>query len=86
MPKSRITVTIDEELLNQARSLGVNLSAASERGIADITETALSRSELARQVADYDHNGGVYDERKLARAKRVLADADDVLAAERRAG
>lgn len=86
MAKRRITVTVDEALLDRARSLGLNLSAASERGIAEVTETALARAELTRQVAEYDDSGGVYDERKLARARRILADAEAALAVERLAG
>ena len=86
MAKSRITVTIDQALLDRARSLGVNLSAACERGIAEVTETVGARVELARQVADYEDNGGVYDDEKLARARRILADAQATMAVKRRAG
>lgn len=86
MSKRRITVTIDEALVERARSLGVNLSAACERGVAEVTETALARAELARQVAEYDDNGGVYDDKKLARARRILADAAAALAVARLAG
>ena len=86
MSKGRITVTIDKALLDRARSLGVNLSAACKRGIAEVTETVGTRVELARQVADDEDNGGIYEDRKLARARRVLADAQAALAVEREAG
>ena len=76
VPKRRITVTVDEELVAQARALGVNLSAACEQGLAEVTETALARAELARQVSEFEANGGVYDDKELARARRILADAD----------
>ena len=46
-----------------------------ERGLAEVTETALARAELARQVAEFESNGGVYDDKKLARARRALAEA-----------
>ena len=74
--KSRITVTVDQALLTQARSLGVSLSAACERGLAEVTEIALARAELARQVAEFEANGGVYDDKRLARARRVLAEVE----------
>lgn len=76
MPKTRITVTVDHELVTQARSLGVSLSAACERGLAEVTEMAVARAELARQVAEFEANGGIYDDKKLARARRVLAEVD----------
>lgn len=76
MPKSRITVTVDQALVSQARSLGVNLSAACEWGLAEVTEMASARAELARQVAEFEANDGVYDDKKLARARRVLAEVD----------
>lgn len=74
--KTRITVTVDEELVSQARSLGVSLSAACEQGLAEVTEVAVARAELARQVAEFEASGSVYDDEKLARARRVLAEAD----------
>ncbi|HET7488457.1 MAG TPA: type II toxin-antitoxin system CcdA family antitoxin [Acidimicrobiales bacterium] len=86
MSKGRITVTVDQALLDRARSLGVNLSAACERGIAEVTETLAARVELARQVADYEDAGGVYDDEKLARARQVLAEVHSALGVERRAG
>ena len=86
MPKSRITVTVDQELVTQARSLGVSLSAACERGLAEVTEAALARAELARQVGEFEANGGVYDDKKLARARRVLAEADGSYKVNRIAG
>ena len=86
MAKSRITITVDEALLEEARALGVNLSAACERGLAEVTETELARAELARQVAEFETNGGVYDKQKLARARRTLADAGVAVAIEPAAG
>ncbi|MGH9055935.1 MAG: type II toxin-antitoxin system CcdA family antitoxin [Acidimicrobiales bacterium] len=86
MPKSRITVTVDQALVTQARSLGVSLSAACERGLAEVTEMALARAELARQVAEFEASGGVYDDKKLARARRVLAKVDASHKANRIAG
>lgn len=86
MSKGRITITVDEALLANARTLGVNLSAACERGLTEVTETALARAELARQVTDFEASGGVYDDKKLERARRVLADADVSLGLDQVAG
>jgi post-segregation antitoxin (ccd killing protein) len=84
--KARITVTVDEALVARARSLGVSLSAACERGLADVTEIASARAELARQVAGFEANGGVYDDRKLARARRILGEVDATHEVDRVAG
>jgi len=86
VPKTRITVTVDEELVTQARSLGVNLSAACERGLLEVTEITVARAELARLVAEFEANGGVYDDKKLARARRVLAEVDSSHPVDRIAG
>ena len=86
MSKCRITVTVDDALVTQARSLGVNLSSACEQGLADVTETALARAELARQVCEFEAKGGVYDEKKLARVRQVLVDADAARAVKRVTG
>lgn len=72
MSKSRITVTVDEGLVARARALGVNLSAACEQGLAEVTQAAMARAELARQVTEFEAEGGVYDDKKLARARRIL--------------
>lgn len=86
VPKSRITVTVDQELVAQARALGVSLSAACEQGLAEVTETALARAELARQVSEFEASGGIYDDKKLARARRILAEVDAPHKVDRVAG
>jgi post-segregation antitoxin (ccd killing protein) len=45
MASSRTTFTLDEELAERARQLGVNVSAAARQGVADAVRTALERSD-----------------------------------------
>jgi post-segregation antitoxin (ccd killing protein) len=45
MASVRTTFTIDEELMERARQLGVNLSASARQGIAEAVRTALMRAD-----------------------------------------
>jgi post-segregation antitoxin (ccd killing protein) len=45
MASSRTTFTIDNELAERARQLGINISAAARQGVADAVRTALARSD-----------------------------------------
>ena len=45
MASSRTTFTLDEELAERARQLGVNVSAAARQGVADAVRAALARSD-----------------------------------------
>ena len=45
MASSRTTFTLDEELAERARQLGVNISAAARQGVADAVRSALARSD-----------------------------------------
>lgn len=45
MATTRTTFTIDDELAERARQLGVNLSAAARQGVADAVRAALARSD-----------------------------------------
>ncbi len=45
MATSRTTFTIDDELAERARQLGINLSAAARQGVADAVRAALARSD-----------------------------------------
>ncbi|MBA3652678.1 MAG: type II toxin-antitoxin system CcdA family antitoxin [Actinobacteria bacterium] len=42
---SRTTFTLDEDMAEQARKLGVNISAAARQGVADAVRTALLQSD-----------------------------------------
>lgn len=45
MSSSRTTFTIDDELAERARQLGINISAAARQGVADAVRAALARSD-----------------------------------------
>ena len=45
MASSRTTFTLDAELAERARQLGVNISAATRQGVADAVRAALARSD-----------------------------------------
>jgi post-segregation antitoxin (ccd killing protein) len=45
MASSRTTFTIDDELAERARELGINISAAARQGVADAVRAALARSD-----------------------------------------
>ena len=45
MASSRTTFTLDDELAEQARKLGINVSAAARQGVADAVRAALARSD-----------------------------------------
>jgi post-segregation antitoxin (ccd killing protein) len=42
---ARTTFTLDEELVERARELGINVSAAARQGVADAVRDALARSD-----------------------------------------
>jgi post-segregation antitoxin (ccd killing protein) len=45
MASSRTTFTLDDELSELARRLGINISAAARQGVADAVRAALARSD-----------------------------------------
>jgi post-segregation antitoxin (ccd killing protein) len=45
MASSRTTFTLDDELAEQARKLGINISAAARQGVANAVRAALARSD-----------------------------------------
>ena len=45
MASGRTTFTLDNELAEQARKLGINISAAARQGVADAVRAALARSD-----------------------------------------
>lgn len=47
MASTRTTFTLDGELAERARQLGVNISAAARQGVADAVRAALARSDRA---------------------------------------
>ncbi|HEX5268727.1 MAG TPA: type II toxin-antitoxin system CcdA family antitoxin [Acidimicrobiales bacterium] len=47
MASIRTTFTLDDELAERARELGVNVSAAARQGVADAVRAVLARSDRA---------------------------------------
>ncbi len=45
MASTRTTFTLDDELAERARQLGINISAAARQGVADAVRAALARSD-----------------------------------------
>ena len=45
MASTRTTFSIDPELAERARHLGINISAAARQGVADAVRAALARSD-----------------------------------------
>jgi post-segregation antitoxin (ccd killing protein) len=45
MASARTTFTLDPELAEHARQLGINISAAARQGVADAVRAALARSD-----------------------------------------
>ena len=45
MASNRTTFTLDEELAERARELGINISAAARQGVADAVRAALARAD-----------------------------------------
>lgn len=45
MASSRTTFTLDEDLAERARQLGINVSAAARQGVADAVRAALERAD-----------------------------------------
>jgi post-segregation antitoxin (ccd killing protein) len=45
MASSRTTFTIDDELAERARELGINISAAARQGVSDAVRAALALSD-----------------------------------------
>ena len=45
MASSRTTFTLDEDLAERARRLGINISAAARQGVADAVRVALAQAD-----------------------------------------
>lgn len=55
MASSRTTFTLDEELAERARQLGVNISAAARQGVAEAVRAALGRSDREAYLRHPEH-------------------------------
>lgn len=45
MASTRTTFTLDDDVAERARQLGINISAAARQGVADAVRAALARSD-----------------------------------------
>jgi len=80
MTKKRTTITIDEALLEHARNLGVNVSAAVERTLVHVVRRAELNAEADRQLAEFESAGEVYDEELLEREMRRIQEWESRIA------
>jgi len=55
MASSRTTFTLDEETAERAHQLGINISAAARRGVADAVRDALVRSDREAYLKHPEH-------------------------------
>jgi len=59
---TRTTFTLDESLVEQARRLGINISAAARDGVAAAVRTALTQSDRAAYERQPEHPDSFWDE------------------------
>ena len=55
MASPRTTFTLDSELAERARQLGINVSAAARQGVADAVRVALTRSDREAYLRHPEH-------------------------------
>ena len=58
----RTTFTLDEELAERARQLGVNISAAARQGVADAARGALARADRDAYLRQPERAGTFWTE------------------------
>jgi post-segregation antitoxin (ccd killing protein) len=62
MASSRTTFTMDEELAERARRLGVNISAAARQGVADAVRAALAQADREAYLRQPERADDAWDE------------------------
>jgi len=62
MASSRTTFTLDEELAERARELGINVSAAARQGVADAVRAALARADREAYLRQPERVDVAWDE------------------------
>lgn len=62
MASSRTTFTLDEELAERARQLGINISAAARQGVADAVRAALARADREAYLRQPERVDVTWDE------------------------
>jgi post-segregation antitoxin (ccd killing protein) len=62
MASSRTTFTLDDELADRARQLGINISAAARQGVTDAVRAALARSDREAYLRHPERAGTFWNE------------------------
>ncbi|HEX7277066.1 MAG TPA: type II toxin-antitoxin system CcdA family antitoxin [Acidimicrobiales bacterium] len=79
MAKRKITVTVDEAVIEEARRLGVeNLSAVVNDALAAHVDRLARHAALGQLLADWDRELGPVPEAALAEARAALDELDGV--------
>lgn len=65
MASSRSTFTIDDELAERARKLGINVSAAARQGVADAVRAALAASDRDAYARHPEIGDDVWDDAEV---------------------
>ena len=79
MAKRKITVTVDEELVEQAHLLGVDsLSAVVNQALADHIERLARRAALRRLLDGWERECGPVSEAAATQAQAVFDELDGV--------
>lgn len=58
----RTTITLDDDLAEQARRLGINVSGAARDGVAAAVQAALAASDRAAYERNPERSDGFWDE------------------------
>jgi hypothetical protein len=87
MAKRKITVTVDEDLVETVQALGSeSLSAVVNAALAAEVERRARAAALGRMLAEWDAAFGPVSEEATAAAARAFDDADAVAAPDARPG
>lgn len=79
MAKRKITVTVDEEIIEEARRLGVdNLSAVVNEALAAHVERAARRAALRELLDTWEEKFGPPSEEDMAEARAAWDEADGI--------
>jgi len=62
MASFRTTFTLDDELAERARQLGINISAAARQGVADAVRSVLARSDREAYQRNPEHPDAFWTE------------------------
>ncbi len=79
MAKRKITVTVDEELVDQVQALGGDsLSAVVNRALGEEVDRRARNAALRRLLAEWDEAFGPVSDTDLREARAILDEADGI--------